>query len=199
MDRDARMRVVTAGIGLRASYVLSVLKDQMPEMQMVGFYDPQPTYLEMIGTDTPRFASVEAMLSDANPDLFCVFSPNCFHLDQIRAGLAAGVRVFTEKPVVIALEDTFALAELLATYGSDRLMVGLVLRYSQHMVDLRHALAAGVLGAITSMEANEHIAPFHGAFFMRDWRRRTDLAGGFMVEKCCHDLDIYNMVTASRP
>lgn len=75
------MRVVTAGIGLRAGHVLSVLRDHMPEMQIVGFYDPQPTHLDMIGTDTPRFASVKAMLSDAVPDLFCVFSPNCFHLD----------------------------------------------------------------------------------------------------------------------
>ncbi len=193
------MRVVTAGIGLRAGHVLSVLRDQMPEMQIVGFYDPQPTHLDMIGIDTPRFPSVEAMLSDTKPDLFCVFSPNCFHLDQIRLGLEAGVRVFTEKPVVISIEETFALAELLAKHGSDRLMVGLVLRYSQHMVDLRAALAAGALGAITSMEANEHIAPYHGAFFMRDWRRRTDLTGGFMLEKCCHDLDVYNMVAASRP
>ncbi len=67
------------------------------------------------------------------------------------------------------------------------------------MVDLRAAQAAGWLGAVTSLEANEHIGPYHGAFFMRDWRRKTALAGGFMLEKCCHDLDIYNMVTGSRP
>ena len=30
---------------------------------------------------------------------------------------------------------------------------------------------AGALGKITSIEASEHIAPYHGAFFMRDWRR----------------------------
>ncbi len=166
---------------------------------MVGFYDPQPTHLDMIGTDTPRYDSVEAMLSDAAPDLFFVGSPNAFHLDQIRMGLEAGVRVFAEKPVVTNVADTFALAELLAKYGSDRVMVGLVLRHSQHMVDMRAALDAGALGAVTSLEANEHIAPYHGAFFMRDWRRRTDYSGGFMLEKCCHDLDIYNMITGSRP
>ncbi len=193
------MRVVTAGIGLRAGHVLSLMKEAMPEMQIVGFYDPQPTHLEMIGTDTPRFDSVEAMLSDTRPDLFFVGSPNRFHLEQIRAGLEAGVRVFTEKPVVVTRQETMELAELLARHGPDRVMVGLVLRYSQHMVDLRAALAAGALGPIASIEANEHIAPYHGAFFMRDWRRRTDLSGGFMLEKCCHDLDIYNMVTASRP
>ena len=193
------MRIVTAGMGLRAGHVLRTLKQAMPEAEVVGFYDPQPTHLDMLG-DVPRFPSVEAMLSDARPDLYCVFSPNVFHLDQIRLGLEAGVQVFTEKPVVISIEETLELARLLSIHGgARRAMVGLVLRYSQHMVDLRAAMAQGWLGQVTSLEANEHIGPYHGAFFMRDWRRRDAYAGGFMLEKCCHDLDIYNMVTGSRP
>ncbi len=193
------MRVVTSGIGLRAGNVLSIMKEQMPEIEFVGYFDPQPTHLERIGVETPRFDDIKTMLDTTKPDLFFVGSPNVFHLQDIKLGLEAGVQIFTEKPVVTTVEDTFALAELLAKYGTDRVMVGLVLRYSQHMVDLRAALADGTLGAITSLEANEHIGPYHGAFFMRDWRRRTDYSGGFMLEKCCHDLDIYNMVTGSRP
>ena len=194
------MRVVTAGIGLRAGHVLSTLKDAMPEMEMVGFYDPQPTYLEMIGTETPRYDSIETMLAHAKPDLFCVFSPNLFHLEHIRIGLEAGVQMFTEKPVVVSIDETLELARLLSLHGgAGRAMIGLVLRYSQHMVDLRASLAAGQLGRIVSLEANEHIGPYHGAFFMRDWRRKVHYSGGFLLEKCCHDLDIYNMVTGSRP
>ncbi|MFM2351159.1 MAG: hypothetical protein RIR04_2125 [Pseudomonadota bacterium] len=194
------MRIVTSGIGLRAGHVLTTLRAALPDAQIVGYYDPQPTHLAMIGLDTPRFDSIEAMLSDTSPDLYCVFSPNMFHLEQIRLGLEAGVQVFTEKPVVISIDETLELARLLAAHGGvDRAMVGLVLRYSQHMVDLRAAQAEGLLGRIVSLEANEHIGPYHGAFFMRDWRRRDDLAGGFMLEKCCHDIDIYNMITGSRP
>lgn len=171
----------------------------MPEIEMVGYYDPTPVYADRISANMPRFDSVEAMLADTKPDLFFVGSPNVFHLDHIRAGLEAGVRIFTEKPVVVTIEETLALAELLAKYGTANCMVGLVLRYSQHMVDLRSALASGQLGDIVSLEANEHIAPYHGSFFMRDWRRMIQWSGGFMLEKCCHDLDIYNMVTGSRP
>jgi predicted dehydrogenase len=191
------MRVVTAGIGLRAGHVLSILKEAMPDVEFVGFFDPQPTYLGMIGDATPRFDDVATMLADAKPDLVFVGSPNSFHLEHIKLGLAAGVRIFTEKPVVTTKEDTMALAALLAEHGTDRVMVGLVLRYSQHMVDLRAVLDQ--LGPIVSLEANEHIAPYHGAFFMRDWRRMVKWSGGFMLEKCCHDIDIYNMVTGSRP
>ena len=193
------MKIATAGIGLRAGHVLSQLKAVMPEAEVLGFHDPQPTHLDMIG-DVPGYPSVEEMLADVQPDLFLVGSPNVFHLEHIRAGLEAGVpHIFTEKPVVVSIDETMELARLLAEHGTDRVMVGLVLRYSQHMTDLRAAMTEGVLGQIASLEANEHIGPYHGAFFMRDWRRRTDLSGGFMLEKCCHDLDLYNMITGSRP
>ena len=191
------MKVVSAGIGLRAGHVLSIMKEAMPEISFVGYYDPQPTYLEKIGTDVPRFDDVAAMLAQTQPDLFFVGSPNSFHLEHIKTGLAAGVRMFTEKPVVTTKEDTMELAALLSEHGTDQLMVGLVLRYSQHMVDLRAVLDQ--LGPVVSIEASEHIGPYHGAFFMRDWRRMVHWSGGFMLEKCCHDIDIYNMVTGSRP
>jgi predicted dehydrogenase len=193
------VKIVTAGIGLRAGHVLSLLREAMPEAEVVGFFDPQPTHLALIGEGTPRYPSLEAMLSDAGADLLFVGSPNAFHLDQIRAGLEAGLRVFAEKPVVVSVEETMQLAELLARHGPERVMVGLVLRYSRHMADLRAAMAEGVLGEVVSLEANEHIAPSHGAFFMRDWRRKAARSGGFMLEKCCHDLDLYDMITGSRP
>lgn len=193
------MRVATSGIGLRAGNVLSILKETMPEVEFVGYFDPQSTYLEKIGLDTPRFDSVKEMLEQTKPDLFFVGSPNEFHLHDIKLGLEAGVQIFSEKPVVLDMDETFELAELLAKHGTDRVMVGLVLRYSHHMVDLRQALSSGTLGSVVSLEANEHIGPYHGAFFMRDWRRTIGRSGGFMLEKCCHDLDVYNMVTGSRP
>ena len=192
------MKVVVSGTGLRPMHVLSILKEEMPEIEFTGWYDPEPTYFDRLGPGVPRFDTIEAMLA-TGPDLFFVGSPNVFHLDQIRAGLEAGVRIFTEKPVVTTVDETFALAELLAKYGTDRVMIGLVLRYSRHMKDLRAAMAAGALGRVVSLEANEHIAPYHGAFFMRDWRRMVAWSGGFMLEKCCHDIDLYNMITGSRP
>ncbi len=193
------MKVAVAGVGLRPAHVLSILRREMPEIEMTGWFDPQESYAAQIDPAMPRFDSVEEMLDRTRPDLFFVGSPNMFHLAQIRAGLERGIRVFSEKPVVTSLEETFELAGLLARHGTDRVMIGLVLRHSHHMRDLRAALSAGVLGRIVSLEANEHIGPYHGAFFMRDWRRMVAWSGGFMLEKCCHDIDLYNMVTASRP
>ena len=78
-------------------------------------------------------------------------------------------------------------------------MVGLVLRYSQQARSVRNLLDQNAIGNIISIEASEHIVPSHGAFFMRNWRRKQKYSGGFMLEKCCHDIDFYSMITASRP
>ena len=195
------MKVAIAGFGLRAGHILALMQAHMPGLEFAGFVDPAPQKLHMVqgGESIPRFDTVPEMLAATTPDLLFVGSPNHLHLEHIRQGLEAGARVFTEKPVVTTREDTFALADLLAKHGADRVLVGLVLRYSQHMRDMRDVLASGAVGPITSIEASEYIVPSHGAFFMRDWRRHTNYSGGFMLEKCCHDLDIYNMVTGSRP
>jgi predicted dehydrogenase len=34
---------------------------------------------------------------------------------------------------------------------------------------------------------------------MRDWRRYEKWSGSFMLEKCCHDLDLYNGLIGARP
>ena len=193
------MRIAICGMGLRAIHVASLFKREMPETEFVGFYDAGVASADWADDPIPEFDSLEDMLEATNPDLLFVTSPNYMHLDHIRTGLEFGVRIFAEKPVVTTIEQSFALAELLAKYGSDRVIIGLVLRYSKHVRDLNAALEQGQIGSIASIEASEYIAPYHGAFFMRDWRRKDEYSGGFMLEKCCHDLDLYNMVTGSRP
>ncbi len=196
------MKIAIAGLGFRLANVIASFRKACPELEIVGLMDPQPAGLPAIqsaGIAAPRrFETIEAMLTQTKPDLLMVGSPNLFHLEHITAGLRAGVRVFTEKPVVIDENQTMTMARLLAEYGDESVIVGLVLRYSDLYRDLRGAQTQGQIGAITSIEASEHIAPYHGAFFMRDWRRHTRYAGPFILEKCCHDLDLYGSVVGQR-
>ncbi len=196
------MKIAVAGLGFRLANVIASFRKACPDLQILGLMDPQPAGLPAIlssGLPEPRrFETMETMLKETRPDLLMVGSPNVFHLDQIAAGLRAGVRVFTEKPVVIDEDQTLKMARLLAEYGHESVMVGLVLRYSDLYRDLRMAQAQGHIGTITSIEASEHIAPYHGAFFMRDWRRHTRHAGPFILEKCCHDIDLYGSVVGQR-
>jgi predicted dehydrogenase len=198
------MRVGVVGLGYRLGYLAHVFSEMVPDFEVAAYVDPAPAGLSyatergvVIGK---AHDSLEAML-EAEPDLdlLMVGSPNHTHLDHLKTGLAYGKKIFAEKPVVTSIEDTIELAGLIGAHAPDQVMVGLVLRYAPLYVDLRQAQAEGLLGDIVSIEASEHIPPYHGAFFQRDWRRYEKYSGSFMLEKCCHDLDLYNGVMGCRP
>ena len=197
------MRVGIVGLGFRMGWLARVFSAASPDFRVVGHVDPDPAglpYCREHGIDTGEaYGTLTELIDKGRLDLLMVGSPNHLHLAHITEGLEAGLRIFAEKPVVVSEEETIELARLLGKYGHDRVMVGLVLRYAPLYVDLRAAQARGELGDIASIEASEHIPPYHGAFFMRDWRRYERYAGSFMLEKCCHDLDLYNGVMGCRP
>ena len=179
------MKVGICGLGKRMAYVAKCFAEHAPYLRLVAYADLAPvglSYLEARGISAGRpYATLEAMLDGESLDLLMVGSPNHLHLDHIAAGLDCGLKVFCEKPVVTTEEQTVGVLRLLQKHGTDAVMVGLVLRYSPLYRDLVAAVDGGVLGCISSIEASEHITPDHGAFFMRDWRRRSDYSGGFSL------------------
>jgi len=197
------MKVGVVGLGNRIAHVFLEFKKINPKFSLVAFVDPQP-----IGKDfairhdffpSKEYDSINEMLEKENLDLLMIGSPNHLHLEHIKQGLQAGLTVFAEKPIVINEQQTWDLAKLISKYGKNKILVGLVLRYSQHGRSLRTLINDKVIGNIVSIEASEHIMPWHGGFFMRNWRRKSSYSGGFMLEKCCHDLDFYSMIVGSRP
>jgi predicted dehydrogenase len=196
------MKIGAIGLGNRIAHVYHELSQINQDADLVAFVDPQP-----IGKDyaeknnffpSQEYASLNEMLSNEKLDLLMIGSPNHLHLDHIKIGLNAGIKIFAEKPIVIDEAQSFELARLLGEFGQDQVLVGLVLRYSQHARSVRELINKNVLGNIISIEASEHIMPWHGGFFMRNWRRKEKFSGGFMLEKCCHDIDFYNMIVGCR-
>ena len=197
------MKVGAVGLGNRAAHVFFELKKINPNYSLVAFVDPQPIGKKFAEEKNifpnQEYSSLEEMLNKENLDLLIVGSPNHLHLEHIKRGLEAGVTIFAEKPIVANEEQTWKLAELIKKYGKDKVLVGLVLRYSKHARSIRKLIKEDAFGKIISLEASEHIMPWHGGFFMRNWRRKTSYSGGFILEKCCHDLDFYSMIVGCRP
>lgn len=197
------MKVGIIGLGFRLGYLGFVFDQMDPDFEIVGYVDPAPAGLPVLeekGISAGKsYETPQDLIANEEMDLLMIGSPNHLHLEHIRIGLEAGLKVFSEKPIVMTIDQSYELAELLHQHGHERLLVGLVLRYSPLYKDLRKAQLEGLLGDVVSIEASEHIQPYHGAFFMRDWRRYENYAGSFMLEKCCHDLDLYNGAVGARP
>ena len=198
------MRIGVIGLGHRVAHLLGEFRRAAPEAEIVAVADPSDARLAELaasGVAPARYDDAAEMVERQRFDLLMIGSPNAMHLEHLRLALQTDTPfIFAEKPVVISVAETMELARLIARHdGMRRLMIGLVLRYSPLYRALRRAQADGHLGEIMSIEAAEHIGPYHGSFFMRDWRRDTALSGGFMLEKCCHDLDLYQGVVGARP
>jgi predicted dehydrogenase len=201
----ARSEVTIAAIGLgnRMATVIGNLCRLEPRVRMLGYSDPSPTGLAQFdgleGVPGEAFDDPAAMLASLRPDWVMVGSPNHLHLSHIELSLACGARVFSEKPVVRTVEESWALASLLGSYEPDSLLVGLVLRSAPLVRAVTRHLRDGALGRLVSLEANELLHPEHGGFLARDWRRRQEWAGSFLLDKCCHDFDLYRLFVGARP
>jgi predicted dehydrogenase len=195
--------IALIGLGGRLSGVVTnLMKAAGDRLRLVGYADAAPVglpNLRQAGIDPGQaFTDHRAMLAQLKPDVVMIGSPNHLHLEHIRDALAAGCEVFSEKPVTISPEDTWEVARLIGRYGAKRLHVGLVLRSSPLYRRVRAILAAGGIGKPISMEANEHLHVEHGAFIIGDWRRYRKWSGSHILEKCCHDFDLYNSLAGCR-
>ena len=197
------VKIGVVGLGNRIAHVFHELKKINSEVDLVAYVDPQPIgkpyAIKNKFFPQKSYQSLKEMIDKESLDLLMIGSPNHLHLDHIKEGLGAGLKIFAEKPIVVDERQTFELAKLIKEYGSDKILVGLVLRYSQHARSVRELIDNNTIGEVISIEASEHIMPWHGGFFMRNWRRKEKYSGGFMLEKCCHDIDFYSMITKSRP
>ena len=197
------MKIGAVGLGNRIAHVFHELSQINKNAELISYVDPLPIGKEYAEKHnffpSKNYSNLKEMLNNEKLDLLMVGSPNHLHLEHIKVGLNSGIKIFAEKPIVVDEDQSFELAKLLGEFGHNEVLVGLVLRYSQQARSVRKLLDQNAIGKIISIEASEHIVPSHGAFFMRNWRRKQKYSGGFMLEKCCHDIDFYSMITASRP
>ena len=197
------MKIGAVGLGNRIAHVFHELSQINKNAELISYVDPLPIGKEYAEKHnffpSKNYPNLNQMLDNEKLDLLMVGSPNHLHLEHIKVGLNSGIKIFAEKPIVVDEDQSFELAKLLGEFGHNEVLVGLVLRYSQHARSVRELIKTNVLGNIISIEASEHIMPWHGGFFMRNWRRKEKFSGGFMLEKCCHDLDFYNMIVGCRP
>lgn len=109
------------------------------------------------------------------------------HAPLIKAGLAAGVPTFCEKPVAGTLEESIELARL--AMGSEvPVMIGFQRRFDLGYQRARQAVQSGELGFIHTIRANTHDqSPPHADYI--------PTSGGIFRDCNVHDFDILRFVT----
>src|SRR5579872_229611 len=196
-------RIAVIGLGQRIAHVLGAMKEMGWDLRVDGYCDPAPvgaSILDAAGVLLGHpFPTPQALLAAGPYDLVMIGTPNHLHLTHLKAAFAAGYPIFSEKPIVRTEAETFELARLITAKGAPPLFIGLVMRSMPIVKEVFARVDAGELGPLISMDATEHLPPEHGAYLARNWRRRADWGGSFMLDKVCHDFDIFGRMCRSRP
>ena len=196
-------RIGVIGLGQRIAHVLAAMKEVGWDLQVVAHADPAPvgaSIMEEAGIDPGRnLPDAKALLAAGPYDLVMIGTPNHLHFEHLNLALDTGWPVFCEKPIVRTQEESYALARRLASGSPPPLYIGLVMR---SMTIVREVIArcdSGQLGEIVSIDATEHLPPEHGGYLARNWRRRQEWGGSYLLDKVCHDFDIFGRIARARP
>jgi predicted dehydrogenase len=139
---------------------------------------PQGSATFAVRHGSPRtYASIEALLGDADIDAVWVASPNHLHEEHVRLALEAGKHVLAEKPLATTGSAARELAELAERQGR-RLGIGYQGRFHPALRDLRARVEAGALGEVAFIRASWQT---QYAGLPESWRLRRDTSGGWAI------------------
>ncbi|NUR47904.1 MAG: Gfo/Idh/MocA family oxidoreductase [Hamadaea sp.] len=157
-------------------------------------------YRAAVGTKVPWFPPehFEQMVAETRPDVLLVATPDHTHVDYVLAGLAAGLDVVVEKPMVTTAEDA-ARVMAAAEHSRETVRVTHNLRYAPRHQQLRRLIADGAIGRVTSVELVWNVGARHGASYFRRWNRTRLNSGGLSIHKSCHHFDLVGWLIGATP
>ena len=196
------LTVAVAGCGSRGQDTYSKLLVTMPERaKVVAAADLDPEKLDGMRrlTGIPEsacYASAEEMLRQPRlADVMLICTPDSCHYAHAKAALLLDYDLLLEKPIAPTAEECVELRDIAVARGH-RVAVCHVLRYTAFYQKIRQLMDSGVIGDPVSLQAIEQVGYWHQAhsFVRGNWRNR-ELSSCMILQKCCHDMDIFLWLT----
>ena len=202
---EGRIRVAVVGAGIRsASYLRNVPEALRHRVDFVAVADFSAKRRRLMKEQfscwgIPReFEDGNELLNETSYDALIIGSYNNTHAEFAINALDSGTSILLEKPVATTIGQCRMLWEKYSSCDHPKVFVGFVLRYSPFYQRVRDLIRGGAVGQLLAIDADENLSQSITSGFYRGWRRDDQLSGGFMVEKCSHDFDIFHMLTEKR-
>ncbi len=169
---------------------------------LVGLCDTSPTRMDFMNrtlanewgskaVPTADPAGFEGLIRSQRANAVMVTTVDATHHDFITRALRCGCEVVTEKPMTIdAPKCQMILDESMKAPG--KLRVAFNYRWQPHRTEVRRLLAAGTIGAVSSVNLEYLLDTDHGSDYFRRWHARMNQSGGLLVHKATHHFDLVN-------
>lgn len=190
-----RLRVSVVGLGVGEQHVDAYAA--RPELfEIAGLCDLDPARMARIADKhgvKAQFASYEIMLAEAKPDVVNICTPPNTHFDLITRGLAAGIHVVCEKPLVGSLADVDRLA-IAETASGRRIIPIFQYRFGNGLQRLKLLVENGLSGEamLTTIETSwQRGADYYAVPWRGKWA--TEL-GGVCLTQAIHAHDMLSYI-----
>ncbi|WNQ11369.1 Gfo/Idh/MocA family oxidoreductase [Paenibacillus aurantius] len=191
------VKVIIVGAGSRSMNYASFSKKHPELMQIVGVVDPDSLRRDNAVRqydlpDSMVFTKVEELAAQPKlADAVINGTLDAQHVSTSVPLLRKGYDLLLEKPIGISEQEVLELYEVAEAHGR-KVMICHVLRYAPFYVELQKALSEGVIGDIIHIQTEENVDYHHmaTAFVRGKFANRERGGSSFLMQKCCHDLDL---------
>jgi predicted dehydrogenase len=182
----SQTRVVIVGAGSMAGVHADALS-RIPGVSLAGIAALDFPKAKALAArhHTTAFRTLTEALKGSRPDAAFVCVPTPFHRAVVLEAAAAGLHVFSEKPLALTLRDGDAMLKAVRR-AKVKLMVGHVLRFFPEFIALRNLVARGSLGnlSVARLSRGGKMPQGLGNWYA-DWKK----SGGPLLDLVIHDFD----------
>lgn len=192
-----KLWAVIVGYGNRGQVYADYSLDCPDELGIAAIVDPNEFKLREAKkrynlSDDRLFTSYEEFEAQNIPcDIIINATMDQSHYETALKILAGKHDMLMEKPIVPNAEELMDIKRVADENGCN-VFICHVLRYTPYYRRIKQLILSGEIGEIMTMEMNEHVCMAHylTSFTRGKWNSEKNCGSGFLLAKCCHDLDL---------
>ena len=196
-----KITVAVVGCGSRGNAYASSIKLMPEKFEIVACSDIIPDKMERFAAEygVPAegcYPSAEVLLEQEKlADVLFICTMDRQHYGHAIPALKKGYHLVLEKPASTDPKECMEIARV-ANENDRHVVVCHVLRYTPYFRKVKEIVDSGVLGKVYNIMANEGVTYWHQAHsFVRGNWRNSDETCPMIMQKCCHDMDIFLWIT----
>lgn len=197
--------VALLGLGARGLHTYAPYAKMHPDkMKIVAVADVSAEKVKIAAEEygipcEMCFSSAEELLAQPKlADAVFITTQDRQHVEQALKALDVGYDILLEKPISPSLSECYRLKQKV-NEKNKLVLVCHVLRYTTFFKTVKNAISEGTIGEIVSIQALENVGYWHMAHsFVRGNWRNSESTSPMILQKCCHDFDIYGWLIGKK-
>ena len=197
-----KLKVALAGLGSRGKDTYAKCANVYPEkMEIVAIADIDRSKVDEVASlyNIPQnmcFNSAEELLAQEKiADVMFITTQDKQHVGHAIPALKKGYHLLLEKPISPDLDECREIVKV-AKECNRKVVVCHVLRYTPFFTKLKQMIEEDSIGEIVNVMAIENVGYWHQAHsFVRGNWRNSETTSPMILQKCCHDMDLYLWLT----